>query len=562
MSINDIFNAAAAGVNMQRLGIEVTGQNIANVNTAGYSRQRVILETGPVRDLAGYSLGTGVKLAAIQRSYDELLQKQLTDANSSYNQNLVQQTAMSEIEPLFNEISEAGLGQDIQNFFDSWQDLSLRPEGVPERQAVLTRAQMLVDSFQQTDMSLRNIQSIANSSLVTITGEISDSLKQIALLNDQIRTSELTTGASSNELRDQRELLLRGLSEKVGIAYFEENDGTVSVNLSNGQQLVSGSSYGKMYTYPTNGLNDIWVTTVGNPPPSPSHSSPPDRLITTLVNGQVGSQGELGGTLLTRDVIVPKVLSSINELANSISREVNLLHRSGYGLPDPQNGNVASTGLPFFTENQLVKTGDTSIVGSAVISGLDTSSIWIGMTVSGAGIPAGAVVTAIPSSVPASAKGSVEIYPPLAAGGAAGTAVTFTGVTTSTFSVAINKTVDIAASDADTVINGTGNNRNAVAIAELLNDTGTSFSIGTTSIADFYATLVSTVGLQTQSINSSVSQGEAYNLQLNTLWESKSAVSLDEELTNLIKYQKAFEGSAKMITTAADMMDVVLNMVR
>jgi len=312
MSISDIFNAATSGMNLQRLALEVTGENVANVNTEGYSRQRVIMATAPVIDYERYSLGTGVRLAAIQRSYDELLQNQITDANSTYYQNLTSQAALNQIEPLFNEISEPGLGQTIQDFFDSWQDLSVRPQGIPERQAVLARADIMVDMFRQTDGSLRNIQTDANNSLLQITGDITEKLRSIASLNDQIRLSELSTGGAANELRDSRDLIVRELSQKAGISYFEEQDGTISVNLSNGQQLVSGSSYGRMYTYPnTTGNYDIYVTSLGNPPPSPANMSPPDRNISVLVNGQAGNQGDLGGAMLTRDVIVPRCCSGL-----------------------------------------------------------------------------------------------------------------------------------------------------------------------------------------------------------------------------------------------------------
>lgn len=562
MGISDIFNAATSGIHMQRLALEVTGENIANVNTDGYSRQRVVLSTAPVIDFERYSLGTGVRLSAIQRSYDELLQNQITDSNSAYYQNLTRQTALSQIEPLFNEISADGMGQSIQDFFDSWHDLSVRPQGTPERQAVLARAQIMVDSFRQTTVSLKNIQTDANNSLVQITGDISAKLGSIASLNDQIRLSELSTGGAANELRDSRDLVLRELSQKVGISYFEEQDGTVSVNLSNGQQLVSGSSYGTMYTFPdASGNNNIWATTIGNPPPSPANGSSPDRNISTLVNGQIGNQGELGGAMLTRDVIVPEVLSIVNELANVIAREVNDLHKASYGLPDPQSGNVASTGLAFFTENTLTRTSDTSGAGD-VISNIDTSGLWVGMKVSGPGIPAGAVITAIPTSDPPSARNSVKISVPFDGSGAAGSTVTFTGVDTATLKVAITKTVDVAAADTDTAVNGEGNNVSALKIAELLNDSSKQFSVGSTSISSYYATIVSSVGLEVQSMNNAVSQGEAYSRQLKTLMDSKSSVSLDEELANMIKYQKAFEGSAKMITTATEMLDTILNLIR
>ncbi|GAM09669.1 flagellar hook-associated protein 1 [Geobacter sp. OR-1] len=556
MSISDIFNAATTGITLQRLAIEVTGENIANVNTEGYSRQRVILETAQVREVANYSLGTGVKLGAIQRSYDDLLQKQIMDAGSTYNQNLAQQTALNQIEPLFNELTQDGLGKTIQDFFDSWHDLSLKPQGTAERQTVLARAQIMLDAFHQANASLENVKTNANSSLGAITADIAEKVKSIATLNDQIRLAELSSGASANELRDQRDLTIRQLSEKVGITYFEEQDGSLSVNLVNGQQLVNGSSYGTLYTYPNaSGLNDIFITQMGNPPAAPDHNL--DRNITRLVDGTVGSQGELGGTFLVRDGIVPDMQGKLDELAYKIASQVNEFHRSGWGL------STTSTNLDFFQVtpfNPATLNGDTTL-NSNIIANIQTTGLRTGMSVSGAGIPANATITEILNPT------SFKISAPATATGAA-SPLTIGGGYSKPTAIVMNITDprDVAAGLATNppffgAGDATGDNRNALRIAQLMNSSS-EFSVGNTTIAGYYSALVSQVGLETQSLTNVSTRGEAFLRQLKTLRDSGASVSLDEELTNMIKYQKAFEGSAKMITTATEMLDIVLNLVR
>ncbi|HKZ16784.1 MAG TPA: flagellar basal body protein, partial [Geobacteraceae bacterium] len=156
MSVTSVFNMATTGINMARVAIEVTSENIANVNTQGYSRQRVNFETGPVINFGSYSIGTGVQLAGVQRFHDELLQLQIVKGNSEYGESTTKQTALEQIEPLFNEITSDGLGQTIEDFFNSWQDLSVNPQGAAERQAVLTRSQILVDGFHRTNSSLQD----------------------------------------------------------------------------------------------------------------------------------------------------------------------------------------------------------------------------------------------------------------------------------------------------------------------------------------------------------------------------------------------------------------------
>ncbi len=555
MSISDIFNAASTGINMQRLALEVTGENVANVNTEGYSRQRVILETAPVREFGNYSLGGGVKLAAIQRYHDALLQRQISDAGSGYNQSLSRQTALKQIEPLFNEITTDGLGKSIQDFFDSWHDLSLSPQGGAERQAVIARAQIMVDTFHQTNASLESVRASANKTLADITGSISETTKSIASLNDQIRLSELS-GGNANELRDKRDLAVRDLAGKVGISYFEESDGNLSISLSNGQQLVSGGSYGSLYTYPNpSGMNDIFITTLGNPPLNPDHNV--DRNITSLVDGTNGVQGEIGGTLLVRDVIVPDMLGKIDELASKISGQVNSAHWTGWGLDSTTNNS-------FFSTNS----SGSITLGSNQITMVSTAGLQQGMTVAGPGIPDGSTIAAVIDATHVQITSNATT-PATALGANVPLIVDSKG-----FSMSIKLSADlydpvtkvldprrIAAADKDPVFGGPGNNNNALSIAQLSN-TDSVFSSGTTSIVSFYTSLVSKVGIDVKGTDDQATREEAFIRQLNALRESNAGVSLDEELTNLIKYQKAFEGSAKMINTATEMMDVVLGLVR
>jgi flagellar hook-associated protein 1 FlgK len=555
MSISDIFNAATTGITLQRLAIEVTGENVANVNTEGYSRQRVVLETAPVRTANKYSLGTGVQLGGIQRSYDDLLQKQVMAASSGYQQNLAQETALSQIEPLFNELTESGLGQTIQDFFDSWSDLATKPQGTAERQTVLARAQIMLDSFHQINSSLETVRSNADNSLEAITGDISEKVKTIASLNDQIQMTELSSGASANELRDKRDLVMRQLSEKVGITYFEEPNGSLAVSLVNGQQLVNGSSYSTLYTHPNaNGLSDVYITQMGNPPAAPDYNV--DRNISSLLDGTVGEQGEIGGTFLVRDSIVPDMQGRLDELAYKIASQVNELHKAGWGL------STTSTNLDFFQItpfNPATLNGNTTL-NSNQVTNITTTGLRTGMSVSGAGIPANAIITEILSptsfkiSLPATATGAT--VPLVIAGGYS---------KSSAIVMNISDPRDVAAGQTDPQFYGagdaTGDNRNALAIAKLMTNTS-EFSVGATNIAGYYSSLVSKVGLEAQSFTNVTTRGDAYLKQLSTLRQSASSVSLDEELTTLIKYQKAFEGSAKMINAATEMLDIVLNMVR
>lgn len=470
MGIQSIFNIAQSGLKTQQIGMEVTGENIANVNTPGYSRQTAILQTARTTLANGFPLGSGVEVAEIQRSYDSFLQTQITTENSTYGQTQTRQTFVQRIEPLFNEITADGLGKSLEEFLQTWNDLSLNPQGVAERQNILARAQILTDNFHQVNTFLNNARSDANKSLVGLTSDVNDKISAIASLNEQIKDIEVL-GGKANELRDQRDTLVQDLSKVVGIRYSEESDGTFTVTLASSVMLVAGNKASTIGTRVNagTGLNDIIVTPYGS-------SVPLD--VTSNIGGPGNTLGQIGGTLNIRDDLIPEKLAKVDELAFNLATALNGMHSAGFGL----NG---STGNNFFTP----------------------------------GVMAG-------------------------------------------YSLAIQLNIsdvnDIAAAD---VTGQAGNNKNALSIAGLRNQNIPS-SFGSTTLVGFYNALAGDVGLEVQRAERSNQRSELLVKQLGNLRESTSGVSLDEELTNLVKYQKAFAGTAKLITTATEMMDTVLGLIR
>ena len=493
MGINTLFNIGESAVTAQRLAIEVTSQNIANVNTAGYSRQRAIMETGPTVVSAGISIGSGVRLADVQRSYDSLLQTQITNGNSTAGKDSALLSSLQQVEPYFNELTNNGLGQAMEDFFNSWHDLSVNPQGTPEREAVLARSQVLVNTFHQLSTSLGSVLSSADTTLSGISDEITDQARNIANLNLQIRTT-LQLGGSANELRDQRDYLIQQLSSNVGVTVSpEDSEGMVTVSLPSAvgappaNALVSGIDYRRVYAYDNGTDNDLYLTALGNPPPDAV--APPAGAIGTLVTDTIGgtgnSLGKIGGTLQIRDSIVggtgDTYLARLDEMANQLVSVVNTQHADGFGLDGLDGRN--------FFNPANVTSGTISLDAS-----LTTAKIAAG-----------------------------------------GTAV------------------------------GTGDNTNALLLAGLKSTDATFTVDGTpldTTFGGYYNTFVSKVGIDVQSATNATKQNDGFLRQLNSLRESNSGVSLDEELTNLIKYQRAFEAAAKTINAATDMMDIVLGMVR
>ncbi|MDD2366562.1 MAG: flagellar hook-associated protein FlgK [Desulfuromonadaceae bacterium] len=466
MSLSSTIEIGKNGLNIYRVAQEVTGENIANVNTPGYSRQRVLLETAPPTSHNGFPLGTGVKIASVERYYDGLLQQQLTNAETTQGYDTTKSMVLQQIEPSFNEVSSDGIGTAISNYFSAWQDLTLNPAGASERQVVMTRGQILADNFHSVSKALNDSITVQNDSLVPLTESINNTLSNIARLNGQIRTTELVSG-NANEIRDQRDQLIRELSQKTGITFTENLDGTTDVFYAdNGSALVIGSTSAKfsLRRDTTADNYDVMLTAA--------------QGSLTIVRP---TSGELGATVVLRDSIIPYYLTQVDTLAKSIIDAVNSQHSAGYSP-------VGLTGQNFFSPTVLAA---GSAAGFSLDAGLSVNNI--------------------------AASGNIAL---------------------------------------------SGDNSNALLIAKLTGAYTVPSETPSSTFSSFYNSLVSKVGLDVQASKTTVTQDEAFTKQLSTLRESNSGVSLDEELTNLVKYQRSYQASAKLITTATEMMDVVIAMVR
>lgn len=468
MGLGAAFEIGTSGLRIYQVATEVVSENIANVNTAGYSRQKVNLETSPPSTHNGFPLGTGVRISSVERVYDSLLQKQRVDAGTITGYDAKRSEVLQQIEPVFNEIAQDGLGASIKDFFNSWQSLSNNPSGRVERQTVLTTAQVMIDQFRYVKNSLSNTIAMQDAAIPVNVDKVNQLVSNIATMNAQIRTTEIVSG-NANEMRDQRDDLIRQLGEKIGISFTENNDGTTDVSTSySGLQikLVSGIDAAVFSTKfnPVTERTDIYYV--------PAGSSAPRQPI-------VPAGGTIGSIITLRDQTIPNYLRQVDQLAYSLANEVNTQHQKGYDLTD-------SAGGRFFSVDSTTPPDNSAASITLLVSNPDK------------------VAAANQPGAP-------------------------------------------------------GNNANALAIARLV-DANTMSS--TTTFAEYYETLVAQIGLDVQTAASVYDQDKAFMKQLNALRDSKSGVSLDEELTQLMKYQRSYQASAKLISTAGEMMDIAIAMMR
>lgn len=325
-NITGILNVAKGALSTQQRAIDVTGHNIANVNTPGYSRQKATIVTNkPISSPCG-PMGTGVQVENIKRIYDRFLGNQINTENSNLGRWEAQKGGLEKAEMVLNESSGYGLSQAMTAFWNAWQDLVNNPSGHTERLVLSAKGEALADTFNRAHSDLKSIQADMDANIEGRVTEINRFTDQIADLNRQIAGIE-GNGQNANDLRDKRDLLLNELSYMVDVTTSEASDGSVTVALSSGRTLVQNDRSWDLSAQnnPSGFPNIAWNDGSGN-----------SVDITHTISG-----GELKGWVEVRDILIPGYLTNLDELANQIMEAVNSLHVEGFGLD-------GSTGNEFF----------------------------------------------------------------------------------------------------------------------------------------------------------------------------------------------------------------------
>ena len=553
-NIFSALSSAKLGLLAQQLAIEVTGQNIANVQTEGYSRQDVTFEANTPRTTGLGQVGTGVRIASIERSHDRFLFSQIMGEGDLTGQTEVKKKVFEQIELLFNEGSGRSLNNDLSAFFAAVQDLVANPKGIPERTGVLSKAEQLTSTFNQTGKQLFTIQRNIDLGIDSEVAEINALTAKITKLNQQIHSAEPPGQYKANDLRDSRDKLIKELSKKIDINLVSESDGQISLTLKNGAALIlkdrvfelSTSSNGNNKAFKDININDG----TGNL-----------TNITSFIQG-----GALRGHLDMRDTEVEAVLDKMNILCGAFVQEFNRIHREGYGLD-------GSSGLDFFTPNDLSVQANVNNKGTQVVSMVNAS-------------PTTAPLDEFEITFTGADTFTLQNLTTKASSGTftfvAGTtfnlknsfAVTISGTATSgdkvEFSASRSAASEMSVSSAissNTQKIAAGNTRsgdggNALQLAALqdslaLNSVTLQSGSGTYTFDEFYNAVVGTIGINSFAAQTTLRQQEGVMLQLNSRRESISGVSIDEEMIKMIKFQQAYNASARIISVVDEMLDTL-----
>lgn len=249
------------GLSVGQASIATTGQNIANVNTKGYSRQQVNSTASPSLDVwTGQGantgqLGTGVNLDSITRVRDRFLDQQFRDHSETLGQWQAKQTTLDRLETIVNEPSDSGLNSAMDRLNSAWQDLANEPNSLSAQAVVKERAQGFIEVAQSMNKSMDSLKSELTQQSQATVAEANGYLKQIAELNKSI----VRDGSQSNDLKDKRDVLVEELSTLMSIKVDEKSNGSYSISLSsNNQQLVSGEEVSEIDHKTGAGENEIY----------------------------------------------------------------------------------------------------------------------------------------------------------------------------------------------------------------------------------------------------------------------------------------------------------------
>lgn len=238
MSINTLFGIGKSAIAGNQTALNVTGNNIANVNTQGYSRQSVRFEDRYGLNQTPGMLGQGVHTAEIYRNFNRFVEDAYIDRFSQNTRWDEQSAIMSSIESIFNESNRTGISALLGEFFKSWQDLSLRPEDTATREALLATAKNLTQLITDAKGSLQKTQQEMDLYIEQSVNQVNELVEAIKTINKQISANYIPGQQNPNQLLDQRDQLVRELADLVDIEVMDKGGGDFTIQLKSGQPLL------------------------------------------------------------------------------------------------------------------------------------------------------------------------------------------------------------------------------------------------------------------------------------------------------------------------------------
>lgn len=444
----DGLRIALSSLDAQRRALEITGQNVSNVATKGYSRQSIGLAANagavtPAIFSKATGIGEGVTATNIERARDEFIQVRSGQEHALGASLDTIKGSLDRVEEAFAEPSDNGVGAQLSDFLASWDDVANKPGDLAARSQLVERANTLAAGIQQISTTLQGVGTNAIEQLQASVVDVNATAARIAELNSRIQVAN-ADGLSANDLMDQRDLAAAQLTSAVGATLRPQTDGTLDIYVG-GTAMVRGTT-----------ANDLQVNVTGTPPTA--------AIVWAKDSQPAAVAGQAGGFLSTINDIVPRYRTAIAGVATTIHDEVNALHDPAYALDG------TTTGQDFFVYDA---TGALAVNPTIVA---DPTKIQVAATAG------------------ATADGSV-----------------------------------------------------ATQIAQLTGGQST------------YRNLVVKLGVESQAATQRSQIQAGITAQVDSAADASSGVDVDEEMTNMLMFQHAYDAAARLMTTVDSTLDTLIN---
>jgi flagellar hook-associated protein 1 len=451
------LETALRGLMAHQQALDITGQNITNASTPGYTRETVEMQTTPSQQIGpGLDMGTGVTVTGYQRIRNAFLDVQLRAQTMLQGSAQATEDGLGQVENVINEPSDTGLNSLLSSYWAAWQNVANDPQDMATRQSLVEAATSLANGFTGISSQLSTIQSQTGQNVQLTLQQINSDGQTIQGLNAAIANAN-AVGDTPNDLLDQRDQALDDLSTLGSVSTVNNADGTITVTFD-GVTLNDATT---AYTVSESG------GTISNNKATPETAP------------VAPTTGKLGGLIALRDTTIPAYQASLNTLASTLIAQTNAVQAGGVDA------------------NGVTQPGGVGLDGStnvAFFSGTDATDISVNVTAA-----------------------------------------------------------QIAAASAG---GGPGDNTNALALADIQGTAMTGLSGAT--IDGAYNQLVTTIGSDSQSAQRSTTNANVIVQSLQNQRDSVSSVSLDEEMTNLVRYQQGYQASARALTAMDDVVELLI----
>lgn len=567
------LNTMVRGVFSNQLSLDTVGHNITNASTEGYSRQSVNLAATRGQNVSSLYgdviVGTGVDSVSIQRARNIYADKQFWSETAQQQYYKTCQTNYDKVEAIFNDSDKTGILNSMEEFYKAWQDLSANASTDSNRVAVIEKGNVFTDKLKTATQQMQSQINAQYDDMSSTLTKINDITNQLTKLNQNIMSTE-ATGASANDLRDKRDLLVDELSGYMNLNVYEDDNGMYTV-VSNGVSMVNG----------INRLTLEMSTPIAN-----STYGINDYSIQIKESGiaYIPTDGSLKAQL---DTIAEdkSYIDKMADMAGFMLTTFNNMHQQGAGI-DGSDSSLGTAdgptfGINFFGDNNTVYTWDSdthSVVATEMQNGTVkrslayTKSTANGVTTRRPSVQIDGTVAAKTNLDGVNIINALSINTAIAATG--GTSL----IAARSFTVMQDTDANGAYLDTYSVTaNGPKDGTNAVNMSSLFNleksnvtttadisFNGTAISndkraIDNISLNAYYNSMMSQLGSDSESVDDKADAQDDLINQIVSWRSSTSGVDWNEELTNMIMFQQGYSACSRCLTTMDEMLDKLIN---